>query len=475
MGNSMSSLLRIQLSALMFLQFFIWGSWYVTAPNYLGTIGFGAVDFAWTYSVGPIAGIVSPLLVGMLADRFFSAQRVLALMHLLGGMIMLGAAAAMESGFAPASINAIFFGYMLAYYPSLALANTIALRNMPDPEQQFPSVRVLGTIGWIIAGVVLSAFGWGTKVEMFRLAAGASFLLGAFSFFLPETPPSASSSVSVREMLGLDALAMLKDRSYLVFIVCSTLICIPLAFYYQITSRVVEMADFGGSGFLQSLQSLLQMGDVIGATMSLGQVSEIVFMLVMPFFFVRLGVKWMLAVGMSAWVLRYVLFALGAPDQIRWMILVGILLHGICYDFFFVTGQIFTDRIAPKALRGQAQGMLVFFTLGIGMLVGAQVAGRVESFCTTSESRAFAARIGSLQMEARALENGADGNSLRSADARRLAEIRETEIPALRRSELQAIDWRMLWGLPAAFAGFVLAAFLLLFKTPAPMAKVDTA
>lgn len=471
----MASLLRIQLSALMFLQFFIWGSWYVTAPNYLGTVGFGAVDFGWTYSVGPIAGIISPLLVGMLADRFFSAQRVLALLHLLGAALMLGAAAAMESGFAPASINAIFFGYMLAYYPSLALANTIALRNMPDPERQFPGVRVLGTIGWIVAGVVLSVFGWGTKVEMFRLAAGASLLLGAFSFFLPDTRPSASSAVSIREMLGLDALAMLKDRSYLVFIVCSTLICIPLAFYYQITSRVVEMADFGGSGFLQSLQSLLQMGDVIGATMSLGQVSEIVFMLVMPFFFVRLGVKWMLAVGMSAWVVRYALFALGAPDQVRWMILVGILLHGICYDFFFVTGQIFTDRIAPKALRGQAQGMLVFFTLGIGMLAGAQVAGRVESLCTTTESRAFAARITALQDEARALESGPVGRAPHAADARRLAEIRESEIPALRRSELQAVDWRTLWGLPAAFAGLVLAAFLLLFKAPASMAKTDAA
>jgi nucleoside transporter len=469
--NHFNPVVRLALSVMMFLQFFIWGSWYVTAPNYLGTIGFNATDFGWTYSVGPIAGMLSPILVGVLADRFFSAQKVLAILHLLGGGIMLAAAEGMEAGFKPSSINSLFFAYMLAYYPSLALANTIAMRNMPNPERQFPGVRALGGIGWIIAGVGLSAFGWGTKIEMFRLAACASFVLGGFAFFLPDTPPSGSRSGSLREMFSLDALVLLKNRSYQVFIICSTLICIPLAFYYQITSRLVEMVDFGGSGILQSLKSLLQMGDVIGATMSLGQVSEIIFMLVMPFFFARLGVKWMLAVGMLAWIARYTLFALGAPDQIRWMILIGILLHGVCYDFFFVTGQIFTDRIAPKELRGQAQGMLVFFTLGVGMFVGAQVAGRVESFCTTAESRAFASEITLLQLEAQTLEQGAGEKDSHSATGQRISEIRNKEIPALRKSELEAIDWKPLWGIPAAFAGIVLLAFLMLFKSPQPLTK----
>ncbi len=458
---------------MMFLQFFIWGSWYVTAPNYLGTIGFTASDFGWTYSVGPIAGMLSPIFVGMLADRVFSAQRVLALMHLVGGLVMLGASLGMESGLKPSTINTLFFGYMLAYYPTLALANTIAMRNMADPGRQFPSVRVLGTIGWIVAGVGLSVFGWGTKVEMFRLAAGASFLLGGVAFFLPDTPPLGSKHATLRELLGLDALALLKDRSYLVFLFCSTLICIPLAFYYQITSRLVELAAFDGSGFLQSLKSLLQMGDVIGATMSLGQVSEIAFMLVMPFFFARLGVKWMLAIGMLAWVARYALFALGAPDQIRWMILVGILLHGICYDFFFVTGQIFTDRVAPKELRGQAQGMLVLFTLGIGMFIGAQVAGKVETLCTTDQSRAFAGQISALQEEARSLEELPAPTDQQSTppNAQRISKIRDIEIPALRKQELAAIDWRPLWGLPAAFAGLVLLVFLALFKSPQAFTK----
>ena len=194
-------------------------------------------------------------------------------------------------------------------------------------------------------------------------------------------------------------------------------------------------------------------------------------MLVMPFFFARLGVKWMLAVGMLAWIARYTLFALGAPDQIRWMILIGILLHGVCYDFFFVTGQIFTDRIAPKELRGQAQGMLVFFTLGVGMFVGAQVAGRVESFCTTAESRAFASEITLLQLEAQTLEQGAGEKDSHSATGQRISEIRNKEIPALRKSELEAIDWKPLWGIPAAFAGIVLLAFLMLFKSPQPLTK----
>jgi MFS family permease len=249
--------------------------------------------------------------------------------------------------------------------------------------------------------------------------------------------------------------------------VCSTLICIPLAFYYQVTSRVVEMANFGDSGVLQSLKSLLHMGDVIGATMALGQVSEIFFMLVMPFFFVRLGVKWMLALGMLAWVARYALFAMGAPEQVRWMILVGILLHGICYDFFFVTGQIYTDRIAPRHLRGQAQGLLVLFTLGLGMFIGAQVAGKVEALYTTKESKAFAIQIMDLQDQARAMEISIKDGKGDPDAASRLSEIRESRIPALRKSELQAIDWRPLWGLPALSAGGVLLVFVLLFKQPA--------
>lgn len=440
---------RLLFSVMMFLQFFIWGAWYVTAPNYLSTIGFTAGDFAWTYSVGPIAGMLSPFFVGMIADRFFAAQRVLGVMHLLGAGLMLLATTLMRGATpSPDLINLVFFAYMLTYFPTLALTNTLALRHMTNPEKDFPGIRVLGTIGWIVAGLALTQAGWDKTVNMFYLTAGASVVLGLYSFALPHTPPLETGPVSVRQILGLDAWVLLKNRSYLTFIIASTLICIPLAFYYQIASRVVEMA-----------------GLPIGQTMSYGQMSEIFFMLVMPFFFARLGVKWMLAVGMLAWVTRYALFALGAPDEVRWMILGGILLHGICYDFFFVTGQIYTDLVAPKQVRAQAQGMLVLFTLGLGMTIGAQVAGRIETAHTPEASRAQAAIVKAKGEELAAAEMrlkqaSADEAPALQAEIKRLGE----EKAAARKAELAAIEWKQLWAKPAIFAGVILVIFVLLFR-----------
>jgi nucleoside transporter len=443
---------RLRLSVMMFLQFFIWGAWYVTAPNFLGTIGFTARDFAWTYSVGPIAGMITPFFVGMIADRFFPAQRVLGILHILGAAIMFGASFLMTAQTpVPGAINGAFFGYMLTYFPTLALTNTLAMRNMASPEREFPLIRVFGTIGWIVAGLVLTAAAWDRTINMFHLTAAGALLLGLFSFALPHTPPIRTGRVSARQVLGLDAVVMLKDRSYLTFLVSSVLICIPLAFYYQIASRVVEMSDLP-----------------IGRTMSYGQMSEIFFMVVMPFFFVRLGVKWMLAVGMLAWVTRYALFAIGAPDQVAWMIIAGILLHGICYDFFFVTGQIYTDQAAPREIRAQAQGMLVLFTLGLGMFVGAQAAGYVEARHTPPESLALAE-----QVQAKGQEIAQVSTTLSDAPAseRAALEVRltqlEAERSALRRAELQAIDWRPLWATPAIFAAIVMILFVALFRPPA--------
>ncbi len=433
---------------MMFLEFFIWGAWYVTAPNYLGTIGFNAGDFGWTYSVGPIAGMIAPFFVGMIADRFFPAQRVLGVMHLAGAALMLLAASMMKGGQSPNSINITFFAYMLTYFPTLALTNTIAMKNMVDSEKEFPGIRVLGTIGWIAAGLALSRLKWDSSINMFYLTGGASLLLGLFSFALPHTPPIGSGPVSARQILGLDALVLLKDRSYFTFMAASALICIPLAFYYQITSRVVELT-----------------GLPVGQTMSYGQMSEFFFMLVMPFFFRRLGVKWMLAAGMLAWVVRYSLFAFGATDEVRWMILAGIVIHGICYDFFFVTGQIYTDQIAPKHIRAQAQGMLVLFTLGLGMLIGAQVAGKIETQHTPSASHAFAD-----QVKAKGKEIDAATAQLAAAKGPEKTAL-ETQIAALqtaqaeaRKQELKAIEWKPLWGKPAIFAGIILVLFVLLFK-----------
>ncbi len=443
---------------MMFIQFFIWGAWYVTAPNYLGTIGFDAADFSWTYSVGPIAGMISPFFVGMIADRFFPAQRVLGVMHLVGAGLMFWATMQMRSGMpSPSIINLAFFGHMLTYFPTLALTNTLALRNMTDAQKEFPLIRVFGTIGWIAAGLSLTWLGLERSIGMFYLATGAGVALGFLSFLLPNTPPTATGPVSARQILGLDALVLLKDRSYLVFLLSSTLICIPLAFYYQITSRVVEMT-----------------GLPIGQTMSYGQMSEIFFMLVMPFFFARLGVKWMLAVGMLAWVGRYILFSIGAPPEIRWMIIGGVLLHGICYDFFFVTGQIYTDQFAPRTVRAQAQGMLVLFTLGLGMFIGAQIAGKIEAQHTPPRAKELSA-----QVVAKTAERDRESAKLAGASESERAAIEsqvkvlEQEATQLRHDELAAIEWKPLWAKPAGFAAAILVLFVLLFRPPVALGKAS--
>ena len=444
----MNTSVRIRLSVMMFLQFFVWGAWYVTAPNYLGTIGFQAGDIGNTYSVGPIAGLITPLFVGLVADRFFSAQKVLGVLHILGGVVMLGATVVMRGESpSPSVLNwGFFLGYMLTYYPTLALTNTVAMKNMSDPEKEFPGIRVLGTIGWIAANWAVTLGKLETNIGMFYLTAGAALLLGVFSFALPATPPVQSDEkVSIRQLFGLDALELFKNRSYLVFIISSMLICIPLAFYYQIASRVVELA-----------------GLPIGTTMSYGQISEIVFMLVLPFFLVRLGVKWMLAVGMLAWVTRYGLFAIGAPDEVRWLILSGIVLHGVCYDFFFVTGQIYTDKKASGPMRAQAQGLLVMLTLGLGMMIGAQVAGRVEAKYTPPASKVFNAEVVSTTEAIAKLQDQLNAGDT-DVTQDQIDEL-TTKKNELRHSELAGIQWRELWMFPAVFAAVVLVLFVVLFR-----------
>ena len=453
----MNPIVRIQLSAMMFLQFFVWGAWYVTAPNYLGTIGFGAADFGWTYSVGPLAGIISPFFVGMIADRFFAAQRVMGVMHFGGGILMLGATYLMQSEDpSPSTINLVLFGYMLTYYPTLALSNTLAMKNMTNPDKEFPLIRVFGTIGWIAAGLLLSALAWDTSISMFYLTSVAALALGVVSFMLPHTPPAESSGkITMGQILGLDALVLLKNRSYLIFMISSFLICIPLAFYYQIASRVVEMT-----------------GLPIGQTMSYGQMSEIFFMVIMPFFFARLGVKWMLAVGMLAWVVRYGLFAIGAPSEVRWMILTGVIIHGICYDFFFVTGQIYTDKFAPKPIRAQAQGMLVLFTLGLGMFIGAQIAGKIETQHTPEAAQEFAAQVQAASKEAQDIRTQILTAELTEKEALQAQAVAlETRAAEARKSELRSLEWKPLWGKPALFAAIVLVVFLALFRETKPASQ----
>lgn len=361
----MKKFVKTRLSVMMFLEFFVWGAWYTAIAVYMSANGMGDLTH-WPFTVNPIAAIFAPFFVGLIADRYFATEKVLGVLHIVGGIFMFLTPAVIES---PRIFILMLLGYNLCYMPTMSLANTLSFHNITDQEKEFPVIRVFGTIGWIVAGLTVS-FGLvyfvagdvqpeATALPLY-LTAVASMVLGLYSFTLPHTPPPAEGeTVSIRSIAGVDALKQLGSKSFYIFLGSSLLICIPLAAYYNFTQIFL-----GAAGF-----------ENIAATQTIGQVSETVFMILIPFFFVRLGVKWMLGVGMAAWVLRYALFALGAPDTITWMILAGIGLHGICYDFFFVTGQIYVDLKSNDKIRGQAQGLIVLITYGIGMFIGAQLAG----------------------------------------------------------------------------------------------------
>ena len=428
---------------MMFLQFFVWGAWYVGAPLYLVKIGFSGSDLGWTYAVGPLACIVSPFFVGMVADRFFATERILCALHVVGGGCMLLAATLMDPSdpAQPSIINLVFLGHTLCYFPTLALTNSLALHHVTDSQREFPLIRVFGTIGWIVAGFTLAWIGWGDRLEMFQLTGVAGILMGLYSLTLPHTPPpSKGKRTSWRELAGADAFELFRKPSFTIFIASTFLICIPLAFYFQLAAKAVQLAGI----------------EDVTQAMSYGQVSEIVFMLLMPLFFRRLGVKWMLAVGMLAWVIRYVLFAIGTPDSVIWMMYGGIILHGICYDFLFVTGQIYTDMAARKEIRAQAQGLLVLFTLGLGMLIGARVAGVWDERNTPPETRQMMSEVQALGSELAQLEAA-------GADEQQIEELRTRQAGQLQQAQ-SLIDWRSIWALPAGLSGLVLLLFVAVFR-----------
>jgi nucleoside transporter len=350
---------RLQLSVMMFLQYVVWGAWYVTMGPYLtGTLGFTGQQNGLAYGTTALAAMISPFFVGMVADRFFASEKVLAVLHLVGAGLLWWLAGETRFGvFYP-----ILLTYTLCYMPTLALTNALSFHHMRDPSRDFPGIRVLGTIGWIVVGFALTLLGFGASAGMFKLAAITSAVLGVYCFTLPHTPPSKrEGGIRARDVLGLDALALMKDRAFAIFVLGSFLVSIPLQFYYAFTA-----AYFTEVG-MTSVES----------KMTMGQISEIFFLLVMPVIFVRLGVKKMLMVGMLAWTLRYLLFAWGNTGPLVWMFYTGIILHGICYDFFFVTGQIYVDQRAPAAIRAAAQGFIAFVTLGVGMFIGSWLSGLI--------------------------------------------------------------------------------------------------
>lgn len=394
----MPTSIRIKLSIMMFLEFFIWGAWFVTLGTYLlHNLKATGVEVGVAFLTQSIGAIVAPFIVGLIADRFFSAQKILGVLHLAGAVLLWRASQAPDFGsFYPSILT-----YMVLYMPTLALVNSVAFRQMKDPQKEFAPIRVLGTLGWIIAGLTIGWLSWEQTNHLqatFLMAAGASALLGVFSFALPATPPTQRGQASsLGSMLGLDAIGLLKNRSYLIFFLASIAICIPLAFYYGFTNPFLNEVGMKSAAGVQSL----------------GQVSELLFMLAIPLFFSKLGVKKMLAIGMAAWVLRYLFFAYGDGLGNYWMLIVGIVLHGVCYDFFFVTGQIYTDNLAGDQFKSAAQGFITLATYGVGMLIGTLLSGRI--------------------FDNYQLAGGAH-------------------------------NWRMIWLIPAGIAAVVLLLFLLLFR-----------
>lgn len=364
----MKTTTRLQLSVMMYLEFFIWGGWFVTMGTFLGNnLSASGAEMGQAFSTQSWGAIIAPFIIGLIADRFFNAERILGVLHLLGAILMYQMSQATEfSVFYP-----YVLGYMIAYMPTLALVNSVSFRQMKDPSKDFPFIRVWGTVGWITAGLLISfVFSWdsleniakGSLSKTFLMTSIASLILGIFSFTLPKTPPSGKSdSPKISAILGLDALKLLNDRNFLVFFISSILICIPLAFYYQNLSPFLTESAIENST----------------AWASLGQVSEVLFMLAIPFFFRKYGFKKTILVGMLAWAVRYALFAFGNSGDLFFMVVIGIFLHGVCYDFFFVSGQIYTDSKAGPQIKSAAQGMITLATYGVGMLIGFFIAGKV--------------------------------------------------------------------------------------------------
>jgi nucleoside transporter len=357
----------ILLALMMFLDFFIWGAWYVTLGTYLDKVLHATgVQIGAAYSAMGIATIISPFFVGMIADKFFPAQRVLGVLHLIGAALMYYLTTISNPDF----FYWIVLLYSLMYAPTLALANSVAFRQMKDPSKEFPSIRVLGTLGWIATGWLIDkVFKISTNelVFTFKMAAVASVALGLLGFFLPNTPPKAKGTkTTIAQILGADAFVLFKDRSFTIFFIASVLICIPLSFYYSLTN--LFLTDAGMKN--------------VTSNMTLGQISEAFFILLIPFFFRRLGVKWMIAVGMIAWSIRFLFFSYGNAQENLWMFFAGIILHGVCFDFFFVTGQIYTDSKAAIKIQSSAQGMITMATYGIGMTIGTLLSGYVKDYYT---------------------------------------------------------------------------------------------
>ncbi len=354
---------------MMFLEYFIWGAWYVSMNSYMATnLQSSGQQISYAYMALAVATMISPFFVGMIADRYFSAQKIMGVLHLLGaGCLLLATTTTSNTVF----IGIVLF-YSLLYMPTIALSNSVAFTQMQDPTKQFPLIRMFGTIGWILSGILISYLSVEKTHFIFIIAAGASTLLGLFSFTLPDTPPLAkNTSMTASQALGAEAVVLFKDRSYAVFFIAAVLICIPLSFYYGFANLFLNEAGMENAA----------------GKMIYGQISEAVFILAIPLLLNRIGVKKMLILGMGAWIIRYIFFANGDNDANLWMLYAGIILHGICYDFFFVTGYLYTEKKAGEKIKSAAQGLFTFATYGLGMVIGTLFSGMVADHYVTNGQR----------------------------------------------------------------------------------------
>ncbi|WP_288424956.1 nucleoside permease [uncultured Spirosoma sp.] len=354
---------RVKLMVMMFLQFFVWGAWYGQMSKYmLTTLHASGDQVGSAYAAFSLAMLISPFFVGMIADRYFAAQKVLGVLNLLGAALLY----LITQNTSPDNFFLLILGYCLTFAPTLALTNSIAMQQMNVPEKEFPPIRVLGTVSWIVVTNIVGIYGFGDQVTIFQLSMVAAIALGIFAFFLPNTPPKATVSTSFTQIMGLDAFKLFKDRSFAIFFLSSVLICIPLSFYYAMANP--SLTDGG----MQNVEN----------KMSLGQASEVIFMLLIPLAYTRLGVKKMLIVGLVAWIVRFIGFGYGDGGSGEWLLYLAIILHGVCYDFFFVTGQIYTDNKAGDKIKSSAQGLISLATYGIGMGIGSKIAGIVLDYYT---------------------------------------------------------------------------------------------
>jgi nucleoside transporter len=396
----MKNLTRYQLMAMMFLLYFIWGSWYGQMSKYMfNSLHATGVQVGGAYAAFSIAMIIAPFFVGMIADRYFAAQKVLGVLSLAGAALLYVITGIKDAD----TFFWVILGYCITFAPTMALTTSIAMQHVQDTEKDFPAIRVMGTVAWIVVSNIIGFYGFGDSVMIFKLSMVAAAVLGVYSFFLPNTPPKPNTSTSFSDILGLDAFKLFKDRSFAIFFISSLLICIPLSFYYAMANP--SLTDSGMTN--------------VENKMSLGQASEVVFMLLIPFAFRKFGVKWILIVGLIAWIVRFIGFGYGDASS-EWLLYMAIILHGVCYDFFFVTGQIYTDSKAGEKYRSSAQGLITIATYGIGMGIGSWIAGIVADMYTV---------------------NGAK-------------------------------DWTSIWMFPAGIAALVLVLFVLFFKDNKVKAEV---